>query len=219
MTDQEFIELLNLYVDREIGSEDAARLESAVLASPRRRSIYQQYCRIQKACTMLSDQYAESGADPETAVFPEPRGWRMGPLVAGLAAACLVAVLGLRFRSLTAGEGAPQVAAEPAAALTVSDGLDSGRGTDAMQPVFLARVAAPQAAGGASSVFANSDEARQPDQLNWIGGIHLAPVVFAANPDSLLNPRPDLKSSVLSDLQDSRDPQQPAEMAAFRFQR
>ena len=54
MNDPEFISLLNLYVDREISPEDALRLESEVLKHPKRRDIYDQYCRMQKACTMLS---------------------------------------------------------------------------------------------------------------------------------------------------------------------
>jgi hypothetical protein len=219
MTDQEFIELLNLYIDREISAEDAARLESAVLASPRRLSIYNQYCRIQKACTMLSDRFAQSPADADTAVFPASSGWRMGPLVAGLAAACLVAVVGLRFRAIRAADHAPQIAAEAAPALPLSGIEAPARGPDAMQPVFFARAAAPSAVRTASSVFANSDVAPQPEQLDWIGDIHLAPVVFTANTGFLLNPRPDLKSAGLSDSQDGREPQPPAEMAAFRFQR
>ena len=56
MNDNEFIELLNLYVDREINPEDAVRLESEVVSNPKRRKIHDQYCRIQKACSMLSDQ-------------------------------------------------------------------------------------------------------------------------------------------------------------------
>lgn len=53
MKDQEFIELLNLYLDHEISAGDAARLETEVQGNPQRRVVYTQYCRMQKACTVL----------------------------------------------------------------------------------------------------------------------------------------------------------------------
>jgi len=43
MKDREFIELLNLYVDREISAEDALRLEREVATDPKRREVYDQY--------------------------------------------------------------------------------------------------------------------------------------------------------------------------------
>ena len=52
MKDREFIQLLNLYVDREITADDARRLEIEVASSPERRKVYDQYCRIQKACQL-----------------------------------------------------------------------------------------------------------------------------------------------------------------------
>ena len=216
MTDQEFIELLNLYVDREITAADAARLESAVLASPRRRSIYDQYCKMQKACTMLSDQYAESGVDVESVVFATS-GWRAGPLLMGLAAACLLAVVGLKFRGALAPVHAPRVAAVPVRSLAPAGGVETRRQADRMQPVFFAHAPSPQPARSVVSFFANSDTPAA--QLNWIGDIHLSPVAFAPNPEFLLGQRQELKSAVLSDARDSRDQEPPAEMTAFRFQR
>ena len=59
MKDSEFIELLNLYLDHEITAADAARLEAEVQASPERRRVYQQYCRMQKACTMLAKDFVD----------------------------------------------------------------------------------------------------------------------------------------------------------------
>ena len=91
MNDREFIELLNLYVDHEICAEDALRLEHEVATDPKRREVYDQYCRMQKACSMLSKELLESTAgqtSPVVAAFPRERRWGYGPLVAGLAAAC-----------------------------------------------------------------------------------------------------------------------------------
>lgn len=60
MNDREFIELLNLYIDHEISPEDAVRLEAEVMGRPDRREVYNQYCRMQKACSMLTGHFADS---------------------------------------------------------------------------------------------------------------------------------------------------------------
>src|SRR3954452_15409370 len=65
MKDSEFIELLNLYLDHEISAADAARLEAEVTANAKRRQVYQQYCRMQKACKIVGEKFV-----PETAAAP-----------------------------------------------------------------------------------------------------------------------------------------------------
>src|SRR5471032_2854782 len=94
MNDREFIELLNLYLDREISAVDALRLESEVVADPKRREVYDQYCRMQKACTMLSLEQVEASdlADRNIVNFPSRSGWSLGPTALGLAAALACAV-------------------------------------------------------------------------------------------------------------------------------
>jgi hypothetical protein len=57
MKDTEFIQLLNLYLDHEISGADAARLEAEVQANAARRRIYEQYCRMQKACRMIAADF------------------------------------------------------------------------------------------------------------------------------------------------------------------
>lgn len=57
MKDSEFIELLNLYLDHEISADDAVRLEAEVQTHPARRRIYQDYCRMQKACKVLAQDF------------------------------------------------------------------------------------------------------------------------------------------------------------------
>ena len=61
MKDQEFIELLNLYLDHEISPADAARLEAEVQSNLPRRALYNQYCRMQKACTSLGADFRAAG--------------------------------------------------------------------------------------------------------------------------------------------------------------
>ena len=65
MKDSEFIQLLNLYLDHEISGADAARLESEVQTNAARRQIYQQYCRMQKACRMIA---ADFETEPASAI-------------------------------------------------------------------------------------------------------------------------------------------------------
>jgi hypothetical protein len=80
MNDTEFIELLNLYLDHEISPASAARLEAEVQSNPARRHIYQQYCRMQKACRMIA---ADFQTEPvETAVATERTIIAFNPAVA-----------------------------------------------------------------------------------------------------------------------------------------
>jgi hypothetical protein len=69
MKDSEFIELLNLYLDHEIAAEDAVRLEAEVQNNPARRRVYQEYCRMQKACKVLAQDFAGDTEAPEEKVI------------------------------------------------------------------------------------------------------------------------------------------------------
>jgi len=222
MNDNEFIELLNLYVDREITPADAVRLESEVVSNPERRKIHDQYCRIQKACSMLSDQPLEvSSAGPERSyAFPLFR-FQQFPLMATLgAAACLVAVLALRSPTAAILHEVPAVAADSAPSRSVADTVDVASASEAMKPVFFTRVPASQAGLPIQRpMFAVEYTAPQMPQLGWIDQIHMTPIFTTANSDFLLDPRPDLKTTVSSESQNNRDLQEPVEMTAFRFQR
>jgi anti-sigma factor RsiW len=70
MKDTEFIQLLNLYLDHEISTADAARLEAEVQTNAGRRHIYQEYCRMQKACRMIA---ADFQTDPADSLVPTER--------------------------------------------------------------------------------------------------------------------------------------------------
>lgn len=100
MKDSEFIELLNLYLDHEIGSADAARLETEVQQNPERRRLYRQYCAMQKACTELAVQYVDVEVPaPKIASFsPRRQAWYPAALAA---AACLTVFLFIRSREAT----------------------------------------------------------------------------------------------------------------------
>jgi len=125
MKESEFIELLNLYLDHEISPADAVRLEAEVQNNPARRRVYQQYCRMQKACTMLAKDFvetpsAETEKDGRKIVAFEPTGrsgsswgpgfYAVGGLVA--AAACFVVVMAKRSGETPMVPSAPTVAVD-----------------------------------------------------------------------------------------------------------
>ena len=54
MSDHRFLELLNLYLDHELSETEAAELDTAVRSNPKRRQTYDEYCRLQRGCSLLS---------------------------------------------------------------------------------------------------------------------------------------------------------------------
>jgi len=218
MNDREFIELLNLYLDREISPEDSLRLEAEVLSRPDRRQVYNEYCRMQKACSMLADEYADAPVASIPARRASPWG-SVGPMVAGLAAACLLVVVGLRVERGSNPVHSGLTADQPSAGAAIASSPASARKTDSMEAVFQTRLQAPANRVSASGVFVSFDPVQSDSQLNWIGSVRLSPVASVTNPDFRLAPRQDLKGAVLSDAHGEHDSELPGEMTAFRFQR
>lgn len=101
MKDSEFIELVNLYLDHEISAADSARLEAEVQNNPARRQIYRQYCRMQKACKVLMQDFqteAVSISDSKVVRFdPMARPSRVSAFYTvgafAAAAACVAIIL------------------------------------------------------------------------------------------------------------------------------
>ncbi|HLP07532.1 MAG TPA: zf-HC2 domain-containing protein [Opitutaceae bacterium] len=120
MTHDQFIELLNLYVDGELPPAQAVELERAIAGDPERRRIYRQYCQMQKACAGLAEQFREEAAPAPQfrrgkVVAIEARGSRewlrsLGLVASGALAACAVFVA---VRQATP-SAEPAVAAQPA---------------------------------------------------------------------------------------------------------
>jgi hypothetical protein len=213
MNDKKFMELLNLYVDREIDAEDALKLEAEVASNTGRRRVYDQYCKMQKACSMLTSETAAEAADPDRVVvtFPTPSFWGRAPLIGALAAAaCILVVVGIRER------GNPGAAA-PTAPRTLASTVDLPARSDAMTPVFLTRASSTEQ-GGAAGLIA-LDSPSQDAELGWIGGVHMAPMFPAPNSQLIGDPKSGLKAPGALDPQAVGVVQEPIEMTAFRFQR
>jgi hypothetical protein len=65
MNDERFIELVNLYIDRHITATETAELEAEIQASPRRRAVYRQYCRLHRATSLVHEGFrAQASAQP-----------------------------------------------------------------------------------------------------------------------------------------------------------
>lgn len=72
MKEQRFIELLNLYIDRQISPEETAELEVELQVNPKRRAIYHQYCQIHKATKLVYESFRSVAAEQKTATAGRP---------------------------------------------------------------------------------------------------------------------------------------------------
>jgi len=68
MKDDRFIELVNLYIDRQITPAETGELEAELQADPQRRRVYQQYCRMHRATQLVYESFRqEAGREaPQT---------------------------------------------------------------------------------------------------------------------------------------------------------
>lgn len=122
MKENRFIELLNLYIDRQITAAETAELEAELQSNPKRQAVYRQYCQIHTATKQVYASFRANSADNpvnepgQTGVIElfESRRRRTNWIhyVGGTAAAACLAVVFFRFQS-TATVEAPQVAVQP----------------------------------------------------------------------------------------------------------
>ncbi|MEO6245888.1 MAG: hypothetical protein ABIQ12_10700 [Opitutaceae bacterium] len=227
MNEQEFIELLNLYLDHEISATDAVRLETEVRGDVQRRALYNQYCRMHKACTALGADFVTSEVaafDPTATALEDTRRRRhvayYGFATLTAAAACVAFVFvgrGGPVENVNVGDFPPAIAAVAAPAASVATTHAGGivqRSRLVSDPLLLS-------APTRSDIELAALTAQTPDQLAWIQGVRLAPLqlgVAAANlrfdaaPATL---RPDARTLMTQPA--SADAA--VEMAAFRFQK
>lgn len=121
MKDHRFVELVNLYIDRQISPAEAAELESELQANPRRRQVYQQYCRMHRATQLVYESFRhEAGREAPQAATQggslvrlegaRRRRDRWAYAFAGMAAAACVGLL--VSRTMFAGDSTPTGLAE-----------------------------------------------------------------------------------------------------------
>lgn len=244
MKEPEFIELLNLYLDHEITPADAARLEAEVQTDPSRRRIYQQYCRMQKACTLLTEDFAGETSEKRIVAF-EPRrsGWGPGVFAVGslvVAAACVVFVL--INRSSDVATAAPndhgrQVAAQPVAQTVATPGVAPSAkpapSVDALastapaparrsdlQPVFATvPLTLTNANANAEAWLAAVQQNADSSPLAWMKNVQFAPVQAAQINDQRLDARSQFQVPASRTYSSPRPLQSDVQTAAFQFQR
>jgi hypothetical protein len=211
MSEREFLELLNLYLDREITPTDADRLEKEIRSNASRHRTYLQYCRMQQAVRLLGSAEGALGADrtpagpvSETGVFREWWGSRWVWTGAVAAAAVLV----LAFAGRPAASERPSQEDRLAAETIRPDAVAAGRSPSLGLSGDALLLSAFPASGSAPKVH--------EDQFNWMRQFQLVSL------ESRLGAQPLSPAVVAPQPAAPAGPQRPAgedatEMAAFKF--
>jgi hypothetical protein len=221
MKESEFIELLNLYVDHEIGAGDAKRLEAEVAANPARHAIYRQYCSMQKACTLLADRFQEpvAGARP-VPVRRAARRWAALIPASGLAlAACVAVVLAVRSHvspPAPAAHAAPQATVEERSELT---SIAPGDYQRQLVPALSVRDFSLNAGAPASEGLMTAASQGQVASLAWIAQLQMGSVQPVPAAEVNFKPNAEFLRTDIREDNPASDEREPAEMVAFRFQR
>jgi hypothetical protein len=198
MRESEFLELLNLYLDHEISEADAARLEAEVQGSAKRRAVYLEYCRMQKACKVLAADFQAESQTPEKRVLLARRSsrqvWSSGFFVAGgvaLAAASLTLLFVARGGRETGAE-APRAFVQsakpaPSASTELNGASQSAVANSGTRGIVLAATAADPGAGSRVTMISDSlvlsgnkqtevvfaSTSNGDDQLAWVRDFQL----------------------------------------------
>ena len=229
MKDAEFIELLNLYLDLEIGTEDAKRLEAEVRRSPERYRTYREYCQMQKACAFLSVQHIEMPSESRSVAFESvSRAWGFGAYASG---ACAVAACVALALVLFKGDGSLTIAPQKVDATSIASvRIEDPAATRALMREVPTMVSLSPRSGELRSVIAtqslaltsqprSADSATVPDErFAWMNRVDFA-TIPRVNADTLLF---ETKAAGPGDgrvFGNRRSGEWPVEKAAFQFQR
>lgn len=230
MKDHRFIELLNLYVDRQITAAETVELEAEIQQNLKRQAVYRQYCQIHTASKLVYDSFRANA--PEQAAlhtaragqiepFETKRGkYQFGFYAAGLAAAACLALVFVRFNSV-ADDVSPLITAKsdtrevvlptasfevvPVRAAEQPVGLVSLRNSTTMEPDYSAMLAALREQDE-ERAFASGHLQSDRVQSLFDDGVFNAKRPVSAQDPRLFRVRP-------------APAQQAAEFTAFQFQR
>ena len=229
MKDQRFIELVNLYIDRQISAGETAELEAEIQANPRRRAVYHQYCQLHSATKQVYDSFRTSAANPQTAGATtgrvvltdfKPRSRSNWIHYAGglTAAACLTVVL-VRYNanSRPAPEALAQTAPVPAVKVApVAPAVVTPAAT-------IAATAAPASASRHNNLAVEPDYAamvaalRREEQRSFANGAIPANQLPSLFDDGVFEARPFSPANNPRTFRGKQAPTQPAEFTAFEF--
>ncbi len=236
MNDDRFIELLKLYVDDQLGPEEASELEAEVLADPSRRRTYNQYCRLQRGCSLLGDSarslapssqgFARSlrAAERKIAAPRRPATWRTayaGAFSAVALAACAAVVLVLnRPPSASEPAGGTLANVAPVSSHEMSTSTFIAAPVASTEPVFDFQPVL--VVGGPGGVARNAREAEiaasDREALEWMQRIELLPGRQVVVDEHAFETRPTLQPDNRV-FRGRHSIQGNTEFAAFQFQR
>ncbi len=232
MKDNRFVELVNLYIDRQITTAEATELEEEMQAHPRRRAVYRQYCQMHRATTLVYESFRNHAAGQQQDIAVDrasitrignrdrSRRVRWTYYAGGLAAACLaLALVRLNFPgSVSPGlaalpapaSPAAVVAVQPAAAVASQVSFSRNTRVDSLRNGSLAGTedyAALLAALRREEQRALANGQLEPGRLPSLfdDGVFESPQVPSANNQRIFRVR--------------QAPAQQAEFTAFQFQR
>ena len=223
MKDNRFIDLVNLYIDRQISAAETAELEAEIQANPRRRAIYKQYCQMHRATTLVYESFRANAPETQAAGegtiahFERERRTSWGYYAAGLAAAACVALVFVQLNARKAAEASLLAKADSLPAVTV-----------AAVPPRAVSVAAPVTVEPkAGLVSLRNRAATEQDYAAQLTGLRLdepagalpagrLPSLFD---DEVFESRPVMPLNNPRVFRSKQSPQQQAEFTAFQFQR
>lgn len=221
MKDTRFIELVNLYIDRQISPDEAAELELEIQSNARRREVYHDYCRMHRATKLVYESFrAQAGEDSSRANYQpgsiariqaraRQRRARWMYAAGGLAAAACVAFV------FMVGRGPSPVAAAPEmlASAPASARVESVARVAAKPDVASVAVAEPTAAQDYRAMLTSLRE--QHERVLDLG---VQPGRLSLFDDGVFEERSNPASRTLQTIQPRRA-RGNAEFTAFQFQR
>lgn len=221
MRDSRFIELVNLYIDRQITAAETAELEAEMQGNPRRRAVYRQYCHLHRATKQVYDRFRANAADPQAtapagragiAAFENRPRSNWIHYVGGLAAAACLAMVFIRYNSISPPPADMQAGVEPKPAAQVATvpavtaptpSLSSLRSQNAAESDFPALLATLHPDEPRSFSSTESQSYRLPSLFD----------------DGVFEVRPVLPASGQRIFRGKQTPAPQAEFTAFQFQR
>jgi hypothetical protein len=235
MKDNRFIELVNLYIDRQITANEAADLEAEMQANPGRRAIYREYCKMHRATTLVYESFRTDAGAQESkqgasrasiAPFETPHRKRRAHwsyYAGGLVAACIAIVFVSRNSSVQIDNGSVTAFSlkPPAASVAVIAAPAVAKATVAT-PVVIAstpRVTAP-APAAEKDYAAMLTSLRREEQRAFANGQIQSSHLSSLFEDGVFDSRQELSGSSQRIFRAKQAAtQQTAEFTAFQFQR
>lgn len=229
MKDNRFIDLVNLYIDRQITAAETAELEAEIQSNPRHRAIYRQYCRMHRATTLVYESFRADAPAQQKATtgegtiarFERDRRTHWGYYAGGLAAAACLALVFVQLNTRRSAE---------AELLAKADSLPTVQAAAVPSPANdIAPVAAVAPKAGLVSlrnnVVTEQDYAalltalRQEEERAFSNGQHQSGQLPSLFDDGVFESRQVMPLNNQRVYRSRQSPAQQAEFTAFQFQR